>query len=93
MSCIIVRSRNSTARTITRKDGTKVTFTEQKAAIDIGEEFPAPFAITLDENQEPYAPGTYYVCPSSFKINEYGGLMFGRRVKLIPLPAEKAKAA
>lgn len=86
MNVIIVKSANSAVRTITKRDGTKISFNEQTAAIECGEEFPRPFKITLDENQKPYAPGVYYIDPASFNVNKYDGLEFGRRVTLSPMP-------
>lgn len=89
MNVILIKSANSAVRTINRKDGTKMQFNEQTAAIECGEEFPRPFKITLDEDQKPYAPGSYYVDPASFNVNKYDGLEMGRRVKLLPLPSSK----
>lgn len=90
MNVIIVKSANSAVRTIRKQDGTKVQFNEQTCAIENGEEFPRPFKITLDDDQKPYAPGVYYVDPSSFVVNKYDGLEMGRRVKLTPMPAPPA---
>ncbi len=99
MNAIIVRSTNAVIRTIPARNGKpEMKFIEQRAAIDTGEEFPQPFNLTLDEGQQPYTAGTYYVCPSSFRPNQYGGLELGRRIKLQPLPSpvapqlEKARA-
>lgn len=86
MNVIIVKSANSAVRTINRKDGTKMQFNEQTAAIESGDEFPRPFKLTLDDDQKPYPPGVYYVDPASFQVNKYDGLEFGRRVKLCPMP-------
>lgn len=87
MNTIIVRSINTSVKTIPAKgDRAQMQFTEQTAAIDLGEEFPRPFKLTLDPDQKPYAPGTYFVDPSSFVINKYDALELGRRVKLLPLP-------
>lgn len=87
MNLIIVKSANSAIRTITKGDGTKISFTEQTAAIECGEEFPRPFKVQLEENQKPYPPGVYYVDPVSFQVNKYDGLELARRVKLAPMPA------
>lgn len=93
MNSILVKSANSSVRTITRKNGEKMHFTEQQAAIETGDDFPRPFRITLDDGQQPYAPGRYYVDPVSFDVGQYGDLAVGRRVKLVPLPAASTKAA
>lgn len=90
MNLILIKSANSAVRTINRKDGTKMQFNEQTAAIECGEEFPRPFKITLDDDQKPYAPGAYYIDPACFVVNKYDGLEMGRRVKLLPLPQGKA---
>lgn len=87
MNVVVVKSANSAVRTINRKDGTKVQFNEQTAALECGEEFPQPFKITLDDDQKPYPPGIYYIDPVSYKVNQYQGLEFGRRIKLAPMPA------
>lgn len=87
MNSIIVKTANSAVRTINRKDGTKVQFNEQTAALECGEEFPRPFKFTLDDDQKPYPPGAYYIDPSSFTVNKYDSLEMGRRVKLSPMPA------
>lgn len=63
-------------------------FTEQKAAIERPGDFPLPFKITLDDGQQPYKIGTYELCPTSLQSGKYGGLEFGRRVRLLtPSPA------
>lgn len=88
-NAIIIKSANSAVRTVPRKDGTKMQFNEQTAAIESGDEFPRPFKITLDDDQKPYPPGRYYVDPASYVVNKWDGLEFGRRMKLIPLPPTK----
>lgn len=85
MNCIVVKSSNSKVKTVPMKDGTKLHFNEQTCAIETGDEFPRPFKITLEDNQEPYPPGRYTVDPSSFQVDKYDNLMLGRRVRLLPL--------
>lgn len=87
MNLILIKSANSAVRTINKRDGTKISFNEQTAAIECGEEFPRPFKVTLEENQKPYQPGYYYVDPASFVVNKYDSLELGHRVKLLPMPA------
>lgn len=85
MNCIIVKTANSSVRKIRRKDGSEVQFVEQSVAIENGDDFPQPFRITLDDDQKPYQPGAYQVCPSSFRVGQYGDLQVGRRIKLVPV--------
>lgn len=87
--CILIKTAASAVRTINRKDGTKMQFNEQVAAIENGEDFPRPFRITLDDNQQPYAPGRYMLDPSCLEVGDFDALRVGRRVKLLPLPAAK----
>lgn len=86
MNAIIIKSANSAARTIKRKDGTSVTFIEQTGAIETGEDFPRPFRFTLEEGQKPYQPGAYYLDSASLEVGDYDALKIGRRVKLLSLP-------
>ncbi len=71
-----------------REGKAAVHFREQKAAIERPGDFPLPFKLTLDDDQQPYKPGSYELCPSSLESNKYGGLDFGRRIRLLtPSPA------
>lgn len=84
MSHIIVKSDAVNTRTIpARGDRASINFREQKAAIEVGEDFPLPFNIQLDDDQRPYPPGVYQICLSSVEVNQYGGLVMRRRVKLV----------
>lgn len=77
-----------------REGKAAVNFREQKAAILRPGDFPLPFKLTLDDDQQPYKPGTYELCPSSLESNKYGGLDFGRRIRLLtPSPAPGPAAA
>ena len=92
MNTIIVRSINTSVKTIpARGDRAQMQFTEQTAAIDVGEEFPRPFKLTLEPDQKPYAPGHYCIDPASLVVNKYDALELGRRIKLLPLPTPAAK--
>lgn len=94
MSHIIIKSDAVQSRVIpARGDRKEITFREQKAAIEDGEDFPRPFNVQLDDDQRPYPPGVYQLNLSSVEVNEYGGLKFGRRVRLVgPLLNEKPAA-
>lgn len=89
MNAIVIKTAASAVRTITKRDGTKISFTEQTAAIDCGDDFPRPFRFNLDEGQQPYKPGRYYIDPSSFEVGDFDALKIGRRVKLLELPSGK----
>lgn len=86
---IVIRNATATPRIITRKDGTKVIFNEQKAAIEKGEDFPVPFTITLGDEQPPFPAGDYLLDPACLEVGDFSSLRVGRRIQLIPLPASK----
>lgn len=79
-------------RSFPARDGkAAVNFTEQKAAVIRDGDFPLPFTIGLDEGQQPYKVGTYELCPTSLQSGKFGGLEFGRRIKLLtPSPTPGA---
>ncbi|MBA0420031.1 DNA-binding protein [Stenotrophomonas maltophilia] len=95
MSKIIIRTATVTPRQIKRKDGSTMVFREQSAAImKDGEDFPHPFRLGLDDTQAPYPPGDYVVDASSFNVGQYGDLIVGRRLMLVPVaPAATATAS
>lgn len=93
MSKILVRSTTITPREITTKNGTKMVFREQSAAIlKDGEDFPHPFRLTLDDTQPPYPAGEYIVDAASFKVGTFENLEVGRRVVLVPFVPATAPA-
>lgn len=80
-------------RSIPARDGrAAMHFNEQKAAILRPNDFPLPFSITLEDGQQPYAPGIYEFHPDSIVLGKYS-LEFARRIKLVPAPAAAVKAA
>lgn len=85
--CIIIKNGNATPRKVTRKDGTAMIFTEQKAAVDVGEDFPIPFTINLQDGQPPFPPGRYMLDPACLQVGDFDALKVGRRIELVPLPA------
>lgn len=89
--CIVIKTGAAVLRTIVRKDGTKMQFNEQVAAIECGEDFPRPFRITLEDNQPPYPAGNYMLDPACLEVGDFDALRVGRRVKLLPLPAAASK--
>jgi len=82
-------SENIAVRSFPARDGKAATvFREQKAAIVRPGDFPLPFTVGLDDDQQPYKVGLYDLCPTSLQNNKYGGLEFGRRIRLLtPSPA------
>ncbi|MCC5067066.1 G5P family DNA-binding protein [Xanthomonas campestris] len=87
MNCILIRSSRINVRRITRKDGTSVVFNEQVAAIDKGDDFPSAFTINLADDQPPFPEGRYLLDPSSLEVGDFKSLKVGRRILLIPIPA------
>lgn len=53
--------------------------------------YPQGFRLTLEDGAEPYAPGEYFIDPSSVYVGRYGELLFGR-VRLVKR-AQAMKAA
>ena len=88
--CIIIKNGNATPRAVKRKDGTQVIFTEQRAAIESGEDFPHPFTINLQDGQLPFPAGRYLLDPACLVVGDFDSLKIGRRVELIPYPSAKA---
>lgn len=85
-SYILIKSDAVHTRTIpARGDRASISFREQRAAIERGEDFPVPFNLPLAEDQPPYKPGRYALDLSSLEVNEYGNLRLGRRVRLVPV--------
>lgn len=75
-------------RSFPAKEGrAAVSFREQKAAVIREGDFPLPFKLSLDDDQRAYAPGFYEIDPTSLESGKFGGLEFGRRIRLTPLPA------
>ena len=72
-------------RSFPAREGKPAThFREQTAAVLREGDFPLPFTIGLDEDQPPYGEGFYIIDPKSLQNNKFGGLEFGRRIRLIP---------
>ncbi|KLC02425.1 DNA-binding protein [Xanthomonas perforans] len=78
-------------RSFPARDGKPAThFREQTAAVLREGDFPLPFTISLDEDQAPYVEGFYVIDPKSMQNNKYGGLEFGRRIRLVADSTAKA---
>jgi hypothetical protein len=90
-----VLSEQVQTRSFPGRDGkAAVHFREQKAAVLRDGDHPLPFKMTLDEDQQPFRPGIYELCPSSLENSKFGGLEFGRRIRLLtpsPAPGVPAK--
>ena len=90
---IIVRSTAVNERHITTRDGRQMTFREQSAALDNGQDFPQPFKLNLEQDQPAYKAGEYTLDPSSLYVDgKYGKLAIGRP-KLILITASAARTA
>ncbi|XHH28263.1 single-stranded DNA-binding protein [Xanthomonas euroxanthea] len=87
MNSIVIKSSRVLVRRITRKDGSTVVFNEQIAAIDKGDDFPSAFVINLGDDQPPFPEGRYLLDPSSLEVGDFKSLKVGRRIALIPVPA------
>lgn len=86
-------SENIAVRSFPARDGRAATvFREQKAAIVRPGDFPLPFTVGLDDDQQPYKVGLYDLCPTSLQNNKYGGLEFGRRIRLLTPSPTPGKA-
>ncbi|ATS69023.1 DNA-binding protein [Xanthomonas citri pv. fuscans] len=80
-------------RSFPAREGKPAThFREQTAAVLREGDFPLPFTIGLDEDQAPYGEGFYVIDPKSLQNNKFGGLEFGRRIRLVPDLTAKASA-
>jgi len=86
---IVIKSAEVAAKNvISRKTGKPYTFREQTAFLTDGEEV-RRFYITLNDGQNPYAPGEYQLSSESFRVTPYGALEIGRLL-LVPVPQRKA---
>lgn len=76
-------------RNIPPKDGKPGrSFYQQTAYVNLGGKFPVEMNLPLNEGEQPYIAGTYEVDPSSFVVNNFGGLelkRFGLTIKLVQL--------
>lgn len=78
------------ARTLPAREGkAALTFRSQKAAILRENDFPLPFSVSLQDDQQPYPKGLYEFDASSLEAGPYDGLKFARRLVLVPVPASK----
>lgn len=82
MKALVMSTAVSTRSFPSREGKPAMNFREQKAAVERPGDFPLPFSISLDEDQNAYPVGEYDIDPSSLQLNKFGGLEFGRRIKL-----------
>lgn len=81
-------------RRITNKQtGNQSDLREQTIYVHNGHHYPTRMRITLDRDQQPYAPGVYALGPRSIVQGQYGEPAIGRSIELIPVPAVATKAA
>jgi len=64
----------------------------QTAGLELGNGFQLPFRVGLG-TRPAYAPGEYDIDPKSFALSQYGDLVLGRFVDLIPLVPKPAAPA
>lgn len=81
------------SRTLPARDGKPaLTFRTQKAAVLRDNDFPLPFSLSLQDDQQPYAKGEYEFSATSLEQGPYDGLKFARRITLVsPAPAPGSK--
>jgi hypothetical protein len=76
-----------------RETGEVFKFSEQQAYLHVeGERYPLPFALSLPDGHQGYAPGFYRIGLSSFQI-EKNRLTLKRNLDLEPIEGQKAKVA
>lgn len=76
-----------------RETGEVFKFAEQQAYLHVeGAKYPLPFALSLPDGHEGYAPGFYKIGISSFQI-ERNRLTLARNLELEPIDGQRAKAA
>lgn len=64
----------------------------QMAGLDLGNGFHLPFRVGLGQRPA-YPAGEYDIDPKSFALNNFGDLILGRYVDLVPLVAKAAPVA
>lgn len=81
------------SRTLPARDGKpSLTFRSQKAAVLRDNDFPLPFSLSLQDDQQPYPKGEYEFDAASLEAGKFDGLQFARRIVLrSPAPAPGAK--
>lgn len=88
-NCIIIKTAAATIKKIERNGKPTLYFNEQSAALEVGNDFPKPFKLTLGEGEQPYPPGRYTLDLASLDVGDYEALKVGRNVKLVPIVAAK----
>ena len=79
-----IREKSGTSRL-----GKRFHIREQFGYIDLGKAYPTEICVSLAENAMPYAAGHYVIDPACLYVDHYGQLHLGR-LKLVPLPDQKA---
>ena len=87
MKIVIKSAEVSAKNVISKRTGKPYTFREQTAFLTDGEEV-RRFYVTLQDGQNPYAPGEYVLSSESFRVTPYGALEIGRLL-LMPVPQRK----
>lgn len=80
-----------------QRTGNDYVLHQQEAYVHNGHRFPERFVIApqlVEDKPVPYPVGKYVICPSSFKVSEYGELELSRYdMKLLRLDDSKATKA
>lgn len=71
------------------RNGKPYNIREQFGYLDMGKPFPVEVKIPLEQDAPAYPAGQYVVDPGCIYIDRYGQIALGR-IKLIPVPADKA---
>lgn len=75
-------------RLINGKNGQR-TIHEQQAYLHTGAAYPIPFKLSIRNASEAYPSGKYTLHPSSFQVNQFGGLELNRfEIRLVPMKAQ-----
>lgn len=78
------------SRTLAARDGKpSLTFRTQKAAVMRDNDFPLPFGLQLQDDQQPYPKGEYEFSAASLQAGKFDGLEFARRIVLVPVAPTK----
>ncbi|WP_421711326.1 single-stranded DNA-binding protein [Alcanivorax sp.] len=74
-------------RSVNGKNGQR-TIHEQQAYLHTGAAYPIPFKLSIRNAAEAYPSGKYTLHPSSFQVNQFGGLELNRfEMRLVPIKA------
>ena len=80
------------SRILPARDGKpSLTFRTQKAAVLRDNDFPLPFSISLQDDQQPYPKGEYELGAASLEQGQFDSLKFARKIVLTPVTVAASK--